>query len=52
MKHSLTSLGTVALAKSSAADVKSSSVSVSSRHTLRISLVQPHGPGELLVGAV
>ena len=52
MKHWLTSLGTLALAKISAADVKSSSVSVSSKHTLRISLVQLPRPGKLPVGAV
>ena len=50
MEHLLTSPGTVALAKSSTTDVRSSSVSVSSEQTLRISFVQPPGPGELPVG--
>ena len=40
-----TSPGTVARAKSSAVFVRSNSVSLSSRHTLRISLEHPPGPG-------
>ena len=42
-----TSPGTVARAKSSATLVRSNSVSLSSRHTLRISSEHPPGPGEL-----
>ena len=44
--------GVSALAKSSAADTSNANVSTSSRHTRRISFVQPPRPGALPDGAV
>ena len=52
MKHRVISAGTAALAKSSAANVRRSKISGSSRHTRNISFVQPPGPGELPEGDV
>ena len=47
-----TSTGTVPRAKSSAAFVRSNNVSLSSKHTRRISLEHPPGPGALPEGAL